>query len=68
VDVRESSVWREEKDPHPYACTDGLVFMTYTAFDQDVGDEVDKLEGIARAVDARKPTLGPLRATGGGKK
>jgi hypothetical protein len=33
-----------EKDTHPHACTDGLVFLTYTVFDGGVGDEVERLE------------------------
>jgi len=29
-------------DPdHPHACTEGLVFLTYTVFDEEVGDEVE---------------------------
>ncbi len=33
-----------EKDSHSHACVDGLVFLTYTAFDGGVGDEVERLE------------------------
>jgi hypothetical protein len=49
VDTKESSVYRPsgvEKDHHPHACTDGLVFLTYTAFDYAVGDEVEKIESV----------------------
>src|SRR5215211_2839060 len=28
----------------PHACTDGLVFLTYTVFDEAVGEEVERLE------------------------
>jgi hypothetical protein len=28
----------------PCACTDGLVFMTYTVFDEAVGEEGERLE------------------------
>jgi hypothetical protein len=30
----------------PHACTDGLVFLTYTAYDEDVGEEVERLEVV----------------------
>jgi hypothetical protein len=58
VDAKESSVFRPREaseDHHPHACTDGLVFLTYTAYDEDVGDEVERLEVIPcrRCVDSR---------------
>lgn len=28
-------------EDHPHACTDGLVFLTYTAHDDGVGEEVE---------------------------
>ena len=49
VDTRESSVFRPNEvgeDTHPHACTDGLVFLTYTAYDEDLGDEVERLEVV----------------------
>ena len=47
VDTAESSsVWRQQGDTHPHACTDGLVFLTYTVFDEEVGDEVERIEVI----------------------
>jgi hypothetical protein len=49
VDTKESSVFRPSEaieDHHPHACTDGLVFLTYTVFDGEVGDEVEKIEAI----------------------
>ena len=30
----------------PHACTDGLVFLTYTVFDEAVGEEVERLEVV----------------------
>jgi hypothetical protein len=45
----ESSVFRPnttEEDTHPHACTNGLVFLTYTAFDEEIGDEVERLEVV----------------------
>jgi hypothetical protein len=49
VDTAESSVYRPsevDEDTHPHACVDGLVFMTYTAYDPEVGDEVERLEVV----------------------
>ena len=49
MDTKESSVFRPSEaieDTHPHACTDGLVFLTYTVFDDEVGDEVEKIEAI----------------------
>jgi hypothetical protein len=37
-------VWRETGDPHPHACTNGLVFLTYTVFDYEIGCEVERVE------------------------
>jgi hypothetical protein len=30
----------------PHACTDGLVILTYTVFDEAVGEEVERLEVV----------------------
>ena len=49
MDTKESSVFRPndtDEDTHPHACTDGLVFLTYTAFDEDVGCEAEHIEAI----------------------
>ena len=49
MDAKESSVFRPREateDHHPHACTDGLVFLTYTVFDDAVGDEVERIEAI----------------------
>jgi hypothetical protein len=58
VDTKESSVFRPnetEKDHHPHACCDGLVFLTYTVFDEEVGDEVERIEAVPcrRCADSR---------------
>jgi hypothetical protein len=39
----------------PHACTDGLVFLTYTAYDEAVGEEVERLEVVPcrRCADSR---------------
>jgi len=45
--VNKSSVFRAEtvgEDTHPHVCTEGLVYMTYTAFDEEVGEEVERIE------------------------
>jgi hypothetical protein len=49
VDSIKSSVFRPSEvgeDTHPHACMDGLVFLTYTVFDEEVDDEVEKIEAI----------------------
>ncbi len=49
MDSTKSSVFRPSganEDPHPHACTDGLVFLAYTVFDEDVGDEVERIEAV----------------------
>jgi hypothetical protein len=47
VDVGESSsVFRGAGDTHPHACYEGWIFMTYTAFDETVGEEVERIEVI----------------------
>ncbi len=57
MDAKESSVFRPSEageDTHPHACTDGLVFLTYTAYDEDFGDEVERLEIVpCRCADSR---------------
>ena len=57
MDTAESSVFRPREaseDTHPHACTDGLVFLTYTVFDEAVGEEVERLEVVPcrRCADA----------------
>lgn len=49
MDTKESSVFRPsevDEDTHPHACTDGVVFLVYTAHDEEVGDEVERIEAI----------------------
>lgn len=33
-------------DHHPHACLDGVVYMSYIVYDEEIGDEVEKLEVI----------------------
>ena len=58
MDAKESSVFRPSAaidDHHPHACTDGLVFLTNTVFDEVVGEEVERLEVVPcrRCADAK---------------
>jgi len=49
MDRAESSVYRPERaeeDHHPHACSDGLVFLTYFAFDEEIGEEVERLDVV----------------------
>jgi hypothetical protein len=48
MDSMKSSVFRpvDREDTHPHACTDGLVFLTYTVYDEEVGGEVERIEAI----------------------
>jgi hypothetical protein len=49
MDSAESSVFRPSEaseDDHPHACTDGLVFLTYTVHDDEVGKEVEHIEAV----------------------
>ena len=34
------------KDTHPHACVDGLVYLGFTVYDAEIGDEVEKLEVV----------------------
>jgi len=45
----KASVYRPERaneDHHPHACWSGIVFMTYTVFDEEVSGEVERIEAI----------------------
>lgn len=45
--TEKSSAHRDQtEDHHPHACMDGLVFLTYTLFDEEVGDEVELIEVV----------------------
>ena len=63
MDNPESSVFRPEtpdEDPHPHACTDGLVFLTYTTHDEEIGEEVERIEAVPcrRCADSRADSAG----------
>jgi hypothetical protein len=45
-DESVARVWRGEEDTHPHACAGGLVFLTYTIFDEEIGEEVEMIEAL----------------------
>ena len=47
MDTAESSVYRDQdEDHHPHACSEGVVYMTYTVHDEAIGEEVERIEAI----------------------
>ena len=49
MDTQQSTVYRptrEALDTHPHACYDGLVYMGYVAYDEEIGEEVERLEVV----------------------
>ena len=47
--AEKSTVYRPdstEQDTHPHACTEGVVYLTYVVFDEEIGDEVERLEVV----------------------
>ena len=66
MDSIKSSVLRPSEvgeDTHPHICMDGLVFLTYTVFDDEVDDEVEKIEAIPcrRCAEEAKLSCGQSR-------
>jgi hypothetical protein len=54
--VDAAKIHREQdKDHHPHACTEGVVYLTYVVFDEEIGDEVERLEVVPcrRCADSR---------------
>jgi hypothetical protein len=56
--AEKSSVFRPEspnEDTHPHACTEGVVYLTYVGFDEEIGDEVERLDVVPcrRCPDSR---------------
>jgi len=48
--------WDHRQDHHPHACTEDLVFLAYTVHDDEVGEEVERIEVVPCrrcAADAR---------------
>jgi len=50
VDIRESSApyaypSTEDRD-HPHACLNGYVYLGYTVFDEEMGEEVERVEAL----------------------
>jgi hypothetical protein len=61
VDTQKSSVFRpteDSEDSHSHACYDGVVYMIYTVFDEEVGDEVERIE----AIPCRRCAVGNLES------
>jgi hypothetical protein len=50
MDSTKSSVFRPSEaggeDTHPHACTEGLVVLADTAFDEEIGDEVEVFDTV----------------------
>ena len=49
MDTKKSTVYHPteaSEDTHPHACMDGLVFLTYPVFDEEIGDEVERLDVV----------------------
>ena len=52
MDPRESTAhpahpFTEDHDQdHPHACLDGYVYLSYTAFDEETGEEVERVEAL----------------------
>ena len=49
VDTQESSAAGanyEEVQDHPHACLDGWVYLTFTAIDEETGEEVERVEAL----------------------
>ena len=44
----KARVHREQDQDHHavHACYEGIVYLTYTVFDEAVGDEVERIEAI----------------------
>jgi hypothetical protein len=50
MDTRESTAHpghpsTEEQD-HPHACLNGYIYLSYTAFDEETGEEVERIEAL----------------------
>jgi len=59
---KQSTVYRpteQDPDPHPHACLGGVVYMTYTAHDEAIGEETERIE----AVPCRRCTLNATPST-----
>jgi hypothetical protein len=48
VTEQKSTVYRlnSTEETHPNACTESLVFLTCTVYDEGVGEEVERLEVV----------------------
>jgi hypothetical protein len=50
MDTRESSAPHAhpstEDQDHPHACLNGYIYLSYTAFDEQTGEEVERVEAL----------------------
>jgi hypothetical protein len=50
MDPRESTAHRAppttEDQDHPHACLNGCIYLSYTAFDEETGEEVERIEAL----------------------
>ena len=50
MDPRESTVHpappTTEDQDHPHACLNGYIYLGYTAFDEEMGEEVERIETL----------------------
>jgi hypothetical protein len=44
--VDTAKIHREQDKDHPHACSEGVVYMTYTVHDEVTGVEVERIECI----------------------
>jgi len=35
-----------EDQDHPHACLNGYVYLAYTTFDEEIGEEVERVEAL----------------------
>jgi hypothetical protein len=35
-----------EDQDHPFACLNGYIYLGYTAFDEETGEEVERIEAL----------------------
>jgi hypothetical protein len=54
--------------PIPHACYDGWIYLTYTAYDESVGEEVERIEVISCRRCAEALGVGHPRTPRGAKK
>jgi len=49
MDTKKFSVYRptvQDQDTHPHACYNGVVYLTFTEYDEAIGDETEWIEAV----------------------